>query len=347
MFLLCDKIWGTMQEENPLEFEKPGPEEKEIESSSPNVTEADNSNLRKDQVLNRNSTENSSFSREDTLIPDCVEKLENRENVALNASIGEVSEFGENAAINLESRFNSTVALDCEVNLTSAENPKHVQNKAKQSLREETHGNNTDHNFTVNPKQTEDIEKGSQREETQGEHSHLLEEPLHQETHTENARVNGLFADSSPHEDIHVGNARESDRAFDGSELPEIQFRGLESRIEALIENSIKGIETRLEAAIQSSFDRVVTGALTANFQSSEEFCGEVMKGNGALSNVARTMKELMHGVSSADEFPSLDIGETCQMQQQWRKIKLQQLKTFSEGMELLIKQCKLLMKSV
>ncbi|GLJ11434.1 hypothetical protein SUGI_0167680 [Cryptomeria japonica] len=340
MFVLWEKLWGT------IEAEKSNPEEKETESSSPNEIEVENSKPLNDEILNLNSTKTSSSPREDTLNPDSAENLKNRENRGINTSFAGGSEFRENSALNAVN-LDSTLNLDSEVNLNVAANPKHMENKAKQSLQEETHGENTNPNFTVSPKHMENNAKGSLREETQGENTHFLEESIHQETHMENARVSGPFVEKSPHQEVHVGNAREIGQAVDGSGLSQIQFRRLESRIEALIENSIKGIETRLEAANQNSASRVVTVAGSRNYQSLEEFCIEVKKGNDALSNVARTLKDLIRGVDSVEEFPSLDVGEACLLQQQWRKIKIQQLRTFSEGLELLNNQCKLFMKSV
>ncbi|GLJ38654.1 hypothetical protein SUGI_0788010 [Cryptomeria japonica] len=230
MFLLWENLWGT------IESEGLNPKEKGTESSRPNEMEARGSN----------SAENSSSPREDTLNPDSAKNLKNRENRAIKANFAEGSEFTKNSAIN-------------DVNLNFVAKPKHMENKAKQSLQEETHGENTKPNFTTSPKHMENKAKRSLREETQGENTHLLEESIHQETNMENARVNGPFVEKCPHQEIHVGNAKEIGHAVDGSGLPQIQFRGLESRIESSIENSIKGIETRIEANIQNSIKGIET----------------------------------------------------------------------------------------
>ncbi|GLJ13214.1 hypothetical protein SUGI_0207830 [Cryptomeria japonica] len=138
-----------------------------------------------------------------------------------------------------------------------------------------------------------------------------------------------------PHQEILLENQRQN-------WLRQCKNRSLQNNIQSMIKNT----ESKPEAVIENSIS-CTNAAFAGSFQPSGGFGSVAEMGSCVFSSLSRRMQELMDDVNLVEEFPCGDAVESWELQQKWRKIKIQKVKTFSENLELLNDECKLLLKSV
>ncbi|GLJ13174.1 hypothetical protein SUGI_0206930 [Cryptomeria japonica] len=117
-------------------------------------------------------------------------------------------------------------------------------------------------------------------------------------------------------------------------ELLQSKSGRFEDNIKILFEKT----ESRLQASIESSINRVAV----ANFQPFGGFGPEM--GMGIF--LSRRMKELIDGLNSVKEVPGLDSMEAQELQQKWHALKIQEVRIFCKSLELLQKQCRLILNN-